>query len=122
MRNTKQKNLIFKIVDNSNSHLDAYSIYELCKKEIPNISLGTVYRNLSGLVCDGFIKEIKVDGINRYDKNTPHCHFICSNCNNIIDIFDDKFNDIEMIDGNIVDDYEIKFKGICKKCIEGKDS
>ena len=50
MRNTKQNSLIFNIINNSYSHLDAYSIYELCKKEIPNISLGTVYRNLTSLV------------------------------------------------------------------------
>lgn len=122
MRNTRQKNLILKIVDNGHDHLDAYGIYELCKKEMPNISLGTVYRNLSNLSNENRIKKIKIDGIDRYDKNIPHCHFVCDRCNNIIDIFDYNFNDIELIDGNLVDDYEIKFKGICKKCMEGKDS
>lgn len=122
MRNTKQKNLIYQIVDNSISHLDAYSIYKLCKKEMPNISLGTVYRNLSNLVSENKIKKIKIDSIDRYDKNIFHYHFICRKCKSIIDISGDNFKDIKTIDGNLVDDYEIKFKGICKKCLEGKDN
>lgn len=122
MRNTKQNSLIFHIVDNSYSHLDTYSIYELCKMEIPNISLGTVYRNLTSLVSNHKIMRIKIDGIYRYDRNIRHNHFICSKCGCIIDVFDDSFKDIKTIDGNIVYDYEIKFKGICKKCKEGEDN
>lgn len=120
MRNTKQNSLIFNIINNSYSHLDAYNIYELCKKEIPNISLGTVYRNLASLVNNHKIMRIKIDGIYRYDKNIRHSHFICHKCGCIIDIFDDGFKDIKTIDGNIVDDYEIKYKGICKKCMKGE--
>lgn len=121
MRSTKQNSLIFQIVDNSYNHLDAYSIYELCKREIPNISLGTVYRNLSNLVIGNKIRRIKIDSIYRYDRNVKHNHFVCKKCGSIIDVFDDGFSDIKTIDGNIVDDYEIKYKGICKKCMGGEN-
>ena len=50
MRNTKQKDLILKIINNSCSHPNTNEIYELAREEIPNISLGTVYRNLNRLV------------------------------------------------------------------------
>jgi len=121
MRDTKQKNLIYSIINNSNCHYDAYHIYELCREEIPNISLGTVYRNLSNLVYEGKIIKIKVNGFDRYDKNIRHAHFICNYCGDIIDIFEDFINCKENINENLVMDYEIKFKGICKKCIEGKE-
>lgn len=122
MRNTKQRELIYSIVNSSNSHLDAYHIYDLCKKEIPNISLGTVYRNLSNLVDDKLIIRIKVSDMDRYDKNILHSHFICDKCNEIYDIFDDDYSSKKYINGNLVTGYEIKYKGICKKCMEGNDN
>ena len=122
MRNTKQKNLIFEIINNSYDHLSAYQVYEIAKKEISNISLGTVYRNLSNLVHDNKIREIEIFGTLRFDRNDKHSHFICNQCNDIIDVFDGILNDDKYIDGNLVMDYEIKLKGICKKCMEGNDN
>jgi len=122
MRNTKQRDLILSIVNNSSSHLDAYHIYELSRKEIPNISLGTVYRNLSNLVNDNKIIKLTVSGIERYDKNIIHSHFICNKCNTIIDVFDNYSLENNDINGNIVTGYEVKYKGICKKCKEGMDN
>lgn len=121
MRNSKQRNLILKIVNNSYNHLTAYQIYEMARYEISNISLGTVYRNLSCLVSDGKIRKIDIDGNLRFDKNAKHIHFICSECNSIVDIFDDVFDNNKYIDGNLVMDYDIKLKGICKGCIERKE-
>lgn len=120
MRNTKQRNIILEIVNNSYSHLTAYQIYEAARKVMPNISLGTVYRNLSNLTEDEIIKKIEVFGTLRFDRNSKHAHFICSECNDIIDVFDSFLSDNEYIDGNLVIDYDIKIKGICKKCVEGK--
>lgn len=121
MRNTKQRNLIFEIIDNSYNHLNAYQVYEIAKKYIPNISLGTVYRNLSCLVHDNRIREIEVDGTLRFDRNDRHAHFICDECNSIIDVYNSILGDDKYIDGNLVSDYEIKLRGICKKCIERND-
>ena len=121
MRNTKQRNLILKIVNDSYDHLTAYQIYEIARDEISNISLGTVYRNLSCLINDDKIRKIDIDGNLRFDKNEKHIHFICSECNSIVDIFDDVFDDDRYVDGNLVMDYDIKLKGICKGCIERKE-
>lgn len=122
MRNTKQRNLIYEIINNSYDHLNAYQVYEIAKEDIPNISLGTVYRNLSYLVCDNKIREIEVDGTLRFDRNDIHAHFICNKCDSIIDVYDSILGDDKFIDGNLVSDYEIKLKGICKKCMEGNDN
>ena len=59
MRNTKQRELILNIINNSYNHPSAYDIYLECKKIIPNISLGTVYRNLNTLIETNSIQKIK---------------------------------------------------------------
>ena len=72
-------------------------------------------------MSDGKIRKIDIDGNLRFDKNAKHIHFICSECNSIVDIFDDVFDNNKYIDGNLVMDYDIKLKGICKGCIERKE-
>lgn len=119
MRNTKQKNIILDVVNNSYDHLTAYQVYDLARNRISNISLGTVYRNLSNLVNEGKIRKLEVDGVDRFDRNIKHSHFICNKCGDVIDIFNDVLYDDEYIDGNLVMDYDIKIKGICRKCIGG---
>ena len=68
MKNTKQRNVILGIINNSNNHLDAYEIYDMAKREINNISLGTVYRNLGQLERHGMVISIVVNGVKHYDK------------------------------------------------------
>ena len=80
MKNTKQKKGILDIINNSNNHLDAYQIYDEARKQIYNISLGTVYRNLGGLENDNLIISLMVNGVKHYDKVIPHYHFICKKC------------------------------------------
>jgi len=121
MRNTKQKNLIFEIINSSYDHLNAYQVYDIARVDMPNISLGTVYRNLSNLVKNGNIREIEVDGTLHFDRNDKHVHFICNTCGDIIDVFDNIVDENNYINGNLVMDYEIKLKGICKKCVGGND-
>ena len=118
MRNTRQRELILEIINNSYNHLSAYDIYLECKKEIPNISLGTVYRNLNTLIKSNSIQKIKSkDNVDRYDKMINHSHFICTFCNKIIDI-NDKFDYNEYIGDNKVLNCKITYEGICKNCLE----
>lgn len=119
MRNTKQRDCILDIINNSYDHLNAYQVYDKARVIIPNISLGTVYRNLSWLCDNDKIRFFLVDGIFRYDRKDIHDHFICTKCGNVIDI-PRKKNITEDVDGNLVVDYEIKYRGICNKCQERK--
>ena len=117
MRNTRQKSLILEIVNNSFNHMTAEEIYIKCKYEIPNISLGTVYRNLNSLVDNSKIIRIKMkDNIDRFDKNIKHSHIICNRCGKIDDIFIDYFKEIPFIKDYDVMNYELIFNGICGKC------
>ncbi len=88
MRTTKQQKLILKIINESFSHPTAYDIYIECRKNIPNISLGTVYRNLNILVSEFKIKRLKMpDNVDRFDKMLKHSHFVCIKCYKVIDVF-----------------------------------
>ena len=117
MRETKQRNLILEIINNSTVHLIAEDIYKLAREKIPNISLGTVYRNLNFLLDQGSIRKIKINSIDHFDNVKKfHNHFICTKCNTIYDVFEK-----ESITNNTcgkVMSYEIIYKGICNKCIE----
>ena len=94
------------------------------KEEFPNISLGTVYRNLSLLVELGEITKISVDnGPDRFDCNTkPHSHFICTHCHCIQDIEIPEIDCVvekasEDINGKI-SAHRTTLYGICKQCLE----
>ena len=120
MRNTKQRELILSVINNSYDHLTAEEIYLMCKGRINNISLGTVYRNLNTLVSLGLIKRIKMPNkIDRYDHlNTSHAHFICRKCNKVIDLDESNIIFNKNIGKNIVLDYEVNYNGICEDCQE----
>ncbi len=122
MRNSKQRETILKIVLASCDHPTAEMIYEKARLEINNISLGTVYRNLNLLSEQGLIRRIKLlDGNDRFDKTTiSHSHFICDNCNRVIDIMDENIQDFmselaKKTDSQI-NKYEISLRGICSQC------
>ena len=124
MRNSKQRDLILNIINDSYSHPSAYDIYDIARKEIDNISLGTVYRNINLLEDQGKVRRIKMnDNIDRFDKTFDnHSHFICIKCYNIIDIDKEFFKEYYYLNGNKVVDVEISFKGICKDCLkEGEE-
>jgi Fur family transcriptional regulator, peroxide stress response regulator len=87
-RKTKQRNTILQIVMNTESHPRADWVYEQVRREIPNISLGTVYRNLRSLAKSGEIRQLDLaDGTSRFDANTDsHYHFRCERCGLILDL------------------------------------
>ena len=118
MRNTKQKELILNVINNSYTHPTAEEIYLKCQRKISNISLGTVYRNLNQLVNLNIIQIIKMpDNINRYDKLDEHIHFICIKCNKVLDISKNiEFDYRQLVGDNEVINCKISFEGICKEC------
>lgn len=87
MRFSHQREAIREIVYKTNSHPTADWIYNYVKKEIPNISLGTVYRNLKQLEDNGAVKTIVDGNIARYDWNLEsHDHLKCKICGDLIDV------------------------------------
>ncbi len=122
LRNSKQRQAILKVIKDTTSHPDATWIYEQVRKEIPNISLGTVYRNLKYLKQDGEIQELQIGSQNRFDGNVVnHYHFKCDKCNKIYDInFElDKTisHEIARKTGFKVTHNYLEFGGICNTCL-----
>lgn len=124
VRRSKQRDAIKAYLLSTTAHPTAEVVYENIKKDFPNISLGTVYRNLNFLVeHDEALRLDCGDGFDHFDGNThPHNHFFCKSCGRIIDLKMDKIDHIDLIaaagfDGRI-DDHIIYFRGICKDCLE----
>lgn len=129
---TLQKQIILKIILESNVHLSAKEIYGKVKGK--NIGLATVYRNLKEFQESGIVKEINVNGISYYEmkiysRKPLHIHLKCNKCDNIIDIDSRELNlkylklnrTIEAKNNIEIFDVDIMFIGLCSKCKEEKN-
>ena len=121
---SRQREAIKEFLSKTKSHPTADDIYMNIKEIYPNISLGTIYRNLNLLAEKGEI--IKVNGINgsdHFDGNTkPHYHFLCKECQKISDL---EMEPIDHINGLANESFSGKveghvtyFYGTCPKCLE----
>lgn len=122
LKYSRQRESIKEFLANRYDHPTADVVYENIKQIYPNISLGTVYRNLGLLTELGEVQKITTgDGKDHYDGNTePHYHFICQDCGSLIDL---EMESIDMVqdvasknfDGQI-NGYSVLFYGVCGKC------
>lgn len=85
---SRQRESIKKFLATRRDHPTAKTIYENIRNVFPNISLGTVYRNLTLLVEIGEIQKISTGtGPDRFDYNPmPHYHFVCLGCGEVSDL------------------------------------
>jgi len=76
---TRQRRLIYNIIMNSNTHLSAEEIYKKARKEMPNIAIGTIYRNLKLMIRDEEIRKVEIHNApDRFDRHIKkHDHLIC---------------------------------------------
>ena len=88
MNYSKQRETILKVLRENMNHPTADRLYELVRRELPDISLATVYRNLNRLAAAGTIRSIRdLDGSVHFDHNVEkHYHFICTKCNKVYDV------------------------------------
>lgn len=109
-------------------HPTADMVYMNVRQQYPNISLGTVYRNLSLLAELGEIRRLRVgDGIDHFDADTsPHYHFVCRECGAVSDVHMPSIDSIvEIADANFegkVDGNVTYFYGICASCLKVQPS
>ncbi|MDD5435384.1 MAG: transcriptional repressor [Nitrospira sp.] len=121
-RRSKQREVILKILMSPTSHPSAEWVYKEVKKEIPNISLGTVYRNLKLLQSIEKVSEIACSGNEgRFDGNPNlHYHVTCQECGKIADVHDLACKGIEETvaeaTGFKIITHCIGFTGICPEC------
>ncbi len=121
-KRSKQRERILELLGSTVSHPTASWIYDKLKKEIPELSLGTVYRNLNILIEQGLIRKIDFGStFDRYDADiSPHYHFICERCGSIIDLkipIDGELNKrVEKATNFKTKRHRIEFYGLCDKC------
>ena len=89
---SSKRNAIYNAVCGTDTHPSARWVYDKLKPEIPDLSLGTVYRNIALFKDEGKVSVIcNVNGEERIDGNTePHPHFVCNKCNAVIDVEDNQ--------------------------------
>lgn len=122
---SRQREAILNVLRSTKSHPTAAWIYENVRKELPNISLGTVYRNLSVLEQENIIRKISVgDASEHFDGDlSTHSHFYCKSCKQITDIpFDAtaSIKEVEEQNDVSVESATYTFVGVCKPCLKGK--
>lgn len=127
MKYSRQRAAILSYLQSRKDHPTAESVYSNVKAQFPNISLGTVYRNLNQLAEVGMIAKHSFGalGIDRFDYNTTsHYHFVCNCCNAVIDLplENNTFLAIEEkasrdFDG-LIQEHRLYFCGICKNCLD----
>jgi Fur family ferric uptake transcriptional regulator len=121
---TRQRKTILDVVRQTHSHPSADEIYELVRKHLPRISLGTVYRNLEVLVKMGLIQKLELGGtINRFDWDTnKHYHIRCLNCGQVDNAPIAPLNKLEdeLYGATVfsIIGHSLEFEGLCPDCTE----
>lgn len=126
MRRTIQRDAILRILTHTNQHPTAEWIHKEVRKQLPRVSLGTVYRLLNHLVAEGRVSELTLDdGPKRYDGQPgDHQHVVCTACGRIADVPEivppEARAEIERWTGFSVLYLSVKWYGLCAECRDKK--
>jgi Fur family peroxide stress response transcriptional regulator len=120
-RNTKQLEVVWEAVKGDSSHPTADQIYARVRERFPNVSLGTVYRNLQKLVADEKLQVLMIGRAQHFDPLVKrHQHFICEKCGRVFDVLVDTGDEIKPAKlphaGFKVTSHQLAFYGACKHC------
>lgn len=122
LRLTKQRQIILEELRAVTSHPTADEMYEMIRKRLPRISLGTVYRNLEILSDKGVIQKLDVGGTKkRFDGNVDtHYHLRCIECGRVDDVHLDPDHALEERVAALTDyqilKHSLEFVGVCPAC------
>ncbi|MBC5649413.1 Fur family transcriptional regulator [Christensenella tenuis] len=127
-RNTIQRRLVLNALNQFKGHATADEIYHIVSREHPNISRGTVYRNLQRLCDMGEIRKVEVpSGADCYDHMlTAHYHVRCEQCGRVFDVDMAYMPELECSirdrQGFVLTGHSIMFSGICPECQKKQDT
>lgn len=122
LRMTNQREVILQELKSSKKHLTADELYERVKKDMPRISLATVYRNLEILSEAGMIQKLEISGRQkRFDYDVKnHDHIYCVQCQRVDNLTLEhtsiKKEDLEHVSNYQITGYRLEFAGICPAC------
>ena len=121
----RKRDAILSCLRQTTEHPSADWVYAKLKPEIPDLALGTVYRNLTLFKDQGLIASLgTVGGVERFDGNvTPHVHFICTACHKVLDLSQiqvpEELNaSASRASGGQVESCQLTFRGRCAGCKE----
>ena len=120
----RKRDAILTCLRQTTVHPSAEWIFTQLKPEIPDLSMGTVYRNLTLFKEQGIITSVgTVKGVERFDGNTdPHVHFFCTECGAVVDLtgltVPEELNKAAATEtGGQVGTCQLSFTGICMECL-----
>ncbi len=125
MKFSKQREMILNQVRMFPIHPTADQVYTALKAENPNLSLGTVYRNLNLLSEMGELLKIRIaDGSDRFDGRTDrHYHMVCDKCSRVFDV---ELSELDGLNDAVSQKYghkltmvTLNLNGICCECEQG---
>ncbi len=126
LKHSKQREMIKDFLMSRKDHPTADVVYMNVRQQNPNISLGTVYRNLTLLADIGEIQRLRLgDGVDHFDADiSKHYHFICNHCGRVIDL---NMEDIDSVmdvaarrfNGQITG-HITYFYGLCEDCVKNE--
>ena len=122
MKFSKQREMILNQVMNFPVHPTADQVYTALKADNPNLSLGTVYRNLNLLSEMGMLMKIRIaDGSDRFDGRTDkHYHMVCDKCSRVFDVELDELDTLKAIIsdkyGHSLTEITLNLSGVCCEC------
>ena len=128
IRYSKKREAILTTIRSTHCHPSAEWVYQKLKPEHPDLSLGTVYRNLIFFQQRGDIQSVGVvKGQERFDAvTTPHSHFVCNSCGAVSDLHEIQLDagldrSVGQQYGLAVERHELTFYGQCPECMQRKE-
>jgi Fur family peroxide stress response transcriptional regulator len=121
---THQRQISYRTLAQSDAHPSPEAIYDKVRREIPSISLGTVYKNITTFLRVGLLRELNLSHEPlRLDPNlTNHHHVICTRCRTVADLAEDEVEPVrikrKLPAGFRMERYEVDVIGICAQCAE----
>ena len=126
VRRSRKRDAMLALMRSTACHPSADWVYQRMREQFPDVSLGTVYRNLKQLSEEGLIKSVGVvDGQERFDARTsPYSHFVCNQCGAVQDlpncVSEEIIAPLGEEYGFVEQSYELHIYGICKECAQPK--
>ena len=126
LKYSKQRAVILDFMKDRTDHPTADMVYTNVRKTLPNISLGTVYRNLVLLTELGEIKKVQVgDGVDHFDPVVDdHDHFLCTECGRVYDLPVRETLNARHYAGSEfkgeITGYTLMLRGVCEHCLSAE--
>ncbi len=126
---SRKREAILNALRDTDAHPTAEWVYRRLKPEYPDLSLGTVYRNLGRFTETGQAVSLGViAGHERFDGDTePHAHLVCERCGAVMDVYgalpgEGELESISERSGCRIESASLTFRGLCRDCLKGVQS